>query len=245
MQYKNFGKNPTKSTLDLGRKRKTKADDFDDDEDFERTNYRGGLFYKRSNAVNFTYYLDSSIAAPSNYQSLLHCLNELQECDSLAIFLNSGGGRLDTAMAIVAGINNTEGNVTVISNGMAASAAGIILLQSPNIVITPISQMMCHSASFGVIGKTGEIESNVSFSKKYIDKLLDDTYSGFMTEEEIKDLKKGVDYYFDSEEIIERLGKRNEYQDKLDEKKAIEEAKASKPQPKTKPKVKAKVKTSK
>lgn len=210
-------------------KQKSRSD-YDDDEDFERANYRGGLYYKRSNAVNFTYYLDSSIAAPSNYQSLLHCLNDMQECDSLDIYLNSGGGRLDTAMAIITGINNTEGNVTVISNGMAASAAGIILLQSPNIVITPISQMMCHNASYGTYGKAGEIESNTTFSKKYIDRLLDDTYSGFMTEDEIKDLKKGVDFYFDSEEIIERLGKRDVWQ-KEQEAKAESEKKTPKPKP--------------
>jgi ATP-dependent protease ClpP protease subunit len=218
-------------------KQKSRSD-YDDDEDFERTNYRGGLFFKRSNAVSFTYYLDSSIAAPSNYQSLLHCLNEMQECDSLDIYLNSGGGRLDSAMAIVAGINNTEGNVTIISNGMAASAAGIILLQSPNIVITPISQMMCHNASFGNYGKLGEIDANISFSKKYIERLMDETYSGFMTKEEIKDLKKGVDFYFDSEEIIQRLGARAKYQDEMDERIKAEEEKALKPKPKTKAKVK-------
>lgn len=208
--------------------------DYDEDEDFERTNYRGGLFYKRSNAVSFTYYLDSSIAAPSNYQPLLHCLNEMQECDNLDIYLNSGGGRLDTAMAIVAGINNTEGNVTVISNGMAASAAGVILLQSPNIVITPISQMMCHNASYSTFGKAGEIESNTAFSKKYIDRLLDDTYSGFMTEDEIKDLKKGVDFYFDSEEIIDRLGKRDVWQKEQEAKASAEAEKTMKPKPATK-----------
>jgi ATP-dependent protease ClpP protease subunit len=210
-------------------KQKSRSD-YEDDEDFERTNYRGGLFYKRSNAVSFTYYLDSSIAAPSNYQPLLHCLNEMQECDSLDIHLNSGGGRLDSAMAIVAGINNTEGNVTVISNGMAASAAGIILLQSPNIVITPISQMMCHNASFGNYGKLGEVDANVSFSKKYIERLVDDTYSGFMTEDEIKDLKKGVDFYFDSEEIITRLGARDTWQ-KAQEAKKLEPEKVTKPKP--------------
>lgn len=209
-------------------KQKSRSD-YDDDEDFERTNYRGGLFYKRSNAISFTYYLDSSIAAPSNYQPLLHCLNDMQECDNLDIYLNSGGGRLDSAMAIIAGINNTEGNVTVISNGMAASAAGIILLQSPNIVITPISQFMAHNASFFTGGKVGEIESNVAFSKKYIDRLLDETYAGFMTEDEIKDLKKGVDFYYDDTEIIERLGKRDIWQ---------KEQLAAKP-PKPKPAAKA------
>lgn len=234
MNYK-FEQLPQKGTP----KQKSRSD-YDDDEDFERTNYRGGLFYKRSNAVSFTYYLDSSIASPSNYQPLLHCLNDMQECDSLDIYLNSGGGRLDTAMAIIAGINNTEGNVTVISNGMAASAAGIILLQSPNIVITPISQFMAHNASFFTGGKVGEIESNVTFSKKYIDRLLDDTYSGFMTEEEIKDLKKGVDFYFDSEEIIDRLGKRDVWQ-KEQEAKAESEKKSPKPKPATKAASKKKI----
>jgi ATP-dependent protease ClpP protease subunit len=166
----------------------------------------------------------------------------MQECDSLDIYLNSGGGRLDSAMAIVAGINNTEGNVTIISNGMAASAAGIILLQSPNIVITPISQMMCHNASFGNYGKLGEIDANVSFSKKYIEGLMDESYSGFMTEEEIKDMKKGVDFYFDSDEIIQRLEARAKYQEAQQDKKVKEEEEAKKIVKPAKPKASTKAK---
>ena len=121
---------------------------------------------------------------------------------------------------------------------MAASAAGIILLQSPNIIITPISQMMCHNASFGNYGKLGDVEANVNFSKKYIERLMDDTYSGFMTKDEIRDLKKGVDFYFDSEEILQRLGARAKYQDELEEQLKTEELKTSKPKPKVKPKAK-------
>lgn len=220
-------------------KRTHKSDSEDDDED-EMTSYRSGLFYKKKSAWEFDYYLDGYVTAPSAYRELLHCLNNMQEYDSLNIHVNSGGGRLDSTMQLIGAINNSEGNVTVVAAGMAASAASILVLQSPNIIITPISQMMCHNATYGVYGKGEEILSSVKFSEKYIDKIIHQSYDGFLTETEIMMLKIGQDFYFDSDEIIERLGKRAKYQDDLDKKKAQEEAKASKPKPV--PKVKAKVK---
>ena len=222
-------------------KRTHKSDSEDDDED-EMTSYRSGLFYKKKSAWEFDYYLDGYVTAPSAYRELLHCLNNMQECDSLNIHVNSGGGRLDSTMQLIGAINNSEGNVTVVAAGMAASAASILVLQSPNIIITPFSQMMCHNATYGVYGKGEEILSSVKFSEKYIDKIIHQSYDGFLTETEIMMLKIGQDFYFDSQEIIDRLEKRGQYQDDLDKKQAAVEAKAKKVVKGVKPKPQVKVK---
>ncbi len=193
----------------LKKANKTRSDfDDEDDEDYYRPMH-SGLFYRRSTNTKFTYYIDQDIGAPSQYRPLLQCMENMSEGDKLHIFINSGGGRVDTAMAIINGMHSTEGDVTVISNGMTASAAGIILLSAPELVISPVSQFMAHNATFGTYGKVGEIESNVNFSKKYLDKLLNESYYGFLTPEEIQEMKKGVDYYFDSDEILERLERRS------------------------------------
>lgn len=190
-------------------KQKSRSDyEDEDDEDYYRPMH-SGLFYRRSSNAKFTYYIDSYIGAPSQYRPLLQCMENMQEGDKLDIFIQSGGGRLDATMAIINGMHSTEGDVTVISNGMTASAAGIILLSAPELVISPVSQFMAHNCTFGSSGKTGEIESDVNFRKKYLDKLLDESYYGFLTLEEISEMKKGVDYYFDSDEILERLERRS------------------------------------
>jgi ATP-dependent protease ClpP protease subunit len=116
-------------------------------------------------------------------------------------------------MQLIDAMHSTNGDITVVVTGMAGSAAGMVALHAPSLVITPSSQFLAHNASTGTGGKLGEVVSSVEFSKKYIDKLIKDTYSGFMTEEEIKDMQKGVDFYFDSDEIIQRLEARAKYQE--------------------------------
>lgn len=225
----------------LSKSNKTRSDfDDEEDDDFCRPMH-SGLFYRRITNTNFTYYIDQYIGAPSQYRPLLQCMENMGEGDKLDIFVNSGGGRLDSAMAIINGMHSTEGDVTVISNGMTASAAGIILLSAPELVISPVSQFMAHNTTFGTYGKVGEIESNVNFSKKYLDKLLNESYYGFLTPQEIQEMKKGVDYYFDSEEILERLERRSKIHqaDLAREAKEQEAAKQVVKSPKPQPAVKA------
>lgn len=211
----------------LNKANKTRSDfDDEDDEDYYRPMH-SGLFYRRSTNTKFTYYIDSYIGAPSQYRPLLQCMENMQEGDKLDIFIQSGGGRLDSSMAIINAMHSTEGDVTVISNGMTASAAGIILLSAPELVISPVSQFMCHQASLGSGGKLGEVDSHIQFSKKYITKLMDESYYGFLTPEEIQEMKKGVDYYFESDEILERLERRSKIHQSDMAKEAKEKASAT------------------
>lgn len=210
-----FSKQPHRSDLD----------DDDDKDSFFSGN--SGLFCRKLISKDFDYYLDGYIVEPSAYRELLYCLDSMQEHDTLTMHINSGGGRLDSSMQLVSAMNDCQGKVTAVVSGMAASGASLIALQAPNIIITPNSQMMLHNASYGVYGKEGEILSEVKFSEKYLDKVIHQAYDGFLTETEIKHLKIGQDFYFDSAEIMGRLEKRQ----KVYEAQAKAKEKASKPQP--------------
>ena len=210
-----FGKQPHRSDLDD-----------DDDEDFPFSG-NSGLFCRRLVSKDFDYYLDGYIVEPSAYRELLYCLDSMQEHDTLTMHINSGGGRLDSSMQLTSAMNDCQGKVTAVVSGMAASGASLIALQAPNIIITPNSQMMLHNAFYGVRGKEGEILSKVKFSEKYLDKVIHQAYDGFLTETEIKHLKIGQDFYFDSTEIMERLEKRQ----RAHEAQLKAKEKANKPRP--------------
>jgi hypothetical protein len=242
MNYKNYDKSSVKPTFDLGGKRKTRADDDFEDGDDDDYDNRSGIFVKRKSVYSFDYYLDSYIGAPSLYRGLFQCIGNMQEQDELFIHVNSGGGRLDTAMQLIDAMHSTNGDITVVVTGTAGSAAGMVALHAPSLVITPSSQFLAHNASTGTGGKLGEVVSSVEFSKKYIDKLIKDTYSGFMTEQEIEYLKIGKDFWFNSDEIIERLEIRETYWKEKKVKEDEEEAKKIAVPSKPKPKVKAKAK---
>ena len=74
--------------------------------------------------------------------------------------------------------------------------------------------MMVHTSSSMYGGKEHEQQSYVTFSRKKIHKMVRDRYSGFLTEKEIENVLNGQDYYFDSEEIGERLEAYTEFQQK-------------------------------
>jgi ATP-dependent protease ClpP protease subunit len=237
MQYKNYGKNPIKSVLDLGGKRKTRADE----EDGEFDDPRYGLYVKRLSVMDVDFHLNTSIQAPHLYNDLFQVLINADKDDSVRIWVDSGGGRIDTTLRILAALRDTDAEVTIIGCGLAASAASMLFLRSDNVVVTPEMTMMIHSASYGTGGKQAEIADTVHFNTKQLNKLLDETYDGFLTPLEIEHLKIGKEYHFDADEIIQRLEAREvlwqEQQIKREEaEKAVQ--KTPKPKPKTKAKVK-------
>lgn len=243
-QYKIYGQTPqNKSFVTIGRK--TKADEYDDDET-EAVFSRNGIYGRKLSINCFDYYLDTTITAPSNYRDVIQILNNLGKDDEMQIHLDTGGGRLDSAMRLIAAIKESEGNVVVIGAGLAASAGAIIFLQCPSVVVTPNTQMMIHAASYGAVGKEDEVGASVAFSQKYLDKMTQESYHGFLTPQEIELLKIGKDFYFDSEEIIERLEIRDKVQSKILEERedllAKKEAEAGKEEAMAKKKVKSKTK---
>ena len=117
-------------------------------------------------------------------------------------------------MAIIEAIKATNANVRAILTGEVHSAASIIALNCQEIVVTDSAHMLVHNASYGVGGTAGNIKSHVDFSHKMIDKMLTSTYGGFLTPAELLDVKKGVEYWFDSDEIGERLLARKKFMEK-------------------------------
>ena len=228
-QYKIYGQTPqNKSFVMTGRK--TKADEYDDDE-IEAVFSRNGIYARKLSINCFDYYLDTAIQSPQHYRDVIQVIHNLGKDDEMQIHLDTGGGRLDTTMRLIGAIKETEGNVVIIGAGLAASAGAIIFLQCPSVVVTPQMTMMCHAGSYGAIGKEDEISTMVTFNQKYLDKMTQETYQGFLTPQEIEMLKIGKDYYFDSEEITERLEIRDKIQSEI---LAQREAEASKPLPKKK-----------
>ena len=76
------------------------------------------------------------------------------------------------------------------------------------------ADMMIHTSSSMYGGKEHEQHSYVTFSRKKIHKMMRNRYAGFLTETEIENVLNGQDYYFDSEEIGERLESYTEFQQK-------------------------------
>jgi len=91
-----------------------------------------------------------------NAESVAEALRGM-DVDNLYVRIHSPGGSASDGIAIANLLRNHRSNVTVIVDGLAASAASVIALAGDTIVMCPGAQMMLHDASTGVYGNAAEI----------------------------------------------------------------------------------------
>lgn len=156
-------------------------------------------------------FLDTDIGEPPNYRDLISLLFNAGENDTINIFINSAGGHLNSALAIIEGIKHSNANVTGIIMGECYSAASMIALNCHNVVVLDSANMMIHTASFGTAGNTGNVKAYTDFTVKEIEKLLVSTYDHFLTKDEIDKIKTGVEIWLSADDIKKRLETRTKY----------------------------------
>ena len=173
-------------------------------------------------------FLDTDIGDPANYRELLALLFNCTEDDTVNLFINSHGGQLDTALAIVEGLKTTKAHVVAIIIGACHSAASIITMYCHEVAVLDNAYSMVHTASFGAQGNTGNVKAHTEFTIRQVEKLLNETYEGFLTKEELVKIKSGVEMWFDADEIRKRMVSRVKFLTTKLKKKAQVEALTSK-----------------
>jgi ATP-dependent protease ClpP protease subunit len=172
------------------------------------------LLRKEMTSTLYEYYLVDDIGEASDYIELCDVLRSASPNDEVLIRINSGGGSLATANMVVNAIRESQAHVHGFIESTCASAATLIYLACHSYSLSEDADMMVHTSSSLYGGKEHEQHSYVTFSRKKIHKMVRDRYTGFLTEKEIENVLNGQDYYFDSEDIAERLETYTEFQQK-------------------------------
>lgn len=153
----------------------------------------------------YNVFLDSEIGEPSEYRELLTILFNAPPDSLIYLYINCSGGNLDTTLAIVEAIKTCDAKVSAILIGSCHSAASIIALNCDEIIVLDNAYSMVHTASFGSSGNVGTVKSHTEFVIAQIDKLIENTYSGFLNKEELARVKNGNELWFNAEDIRKRL----------------------------------------
>jgi len=172
------------------------------------------LLRKEMTSTLYEYYLVDDIGEASDYIELCDVLRSASPNDEILIRINSGGGSLATANMVVNAIRESQAHVHGFIESTCASAATLIYLACHSYSLSEDADMMVHTSSSMYGGKEHEQHSYVTFSRKKIHKMVRNRYAGFLTEKEIENVLNGQDYYFDSNEIAERLETYTEFQQK-------------------------------
>lgn len=164
--------------------------------------------YSRPIANVHEFYLSGEIESPENYIEWFQTIRHCSQADVIKIYINSGGGHIDTTIQMLRALNETEATVITSVEGMCASAATMIFLQGDNFEVSEYSMFMFHTYSGGAIGKGGEMWEQLQHERKWSEHLLRNIYKDFLTEREITSLLENKDIWMDGTEVIKRLKKR-------------------------------------
>jgi ATP-dependent protease ClpP protease subunit len=162
--------------------------------------------YKQTVEVNlFHYYIVDEIEDPEPYLDLINTLKIAESHDTIYIYLNTPGGSLDTAMQIIASMKQCRAHVITSLEGTCASAGTLIFLSGDSFIINPHSTFMVHGYSHFVGGKGHEVKARVQYTEEFFAQIANDFYKDILKPEEIEEVLKGKDIWFDSNKLIERL----------------------------------------
>lgn len=149
--------------------------------------------------------LDENIREPAYYRQALQTFKEANEGDLIRITLNNGGGRIDTALMFLHGIEETRAEVLAILEGDTHSASSMIALSCHGVEVKPFASMMVHHASFGTYNTVQNVMDHVNFTSKQTEALIRKVYKFFLTEIEIEEVIRNREIWLTHEEIGERL----------------------------------------
>lgn len=164
------------------------------------------LFTKASKVIKtHTLYLDDSIKADTDINGLINMLRSAGKEDKLVVRICSPGGAVHVANRFKTIMKSDfHGRTTTILDPYGASACADLFLDGDVRIIYPYSYIMFHNFSAGAWGKGREILSRVGFYNNFFSKLMQRDYGPYFTKDEIEDLFKGADFYFDAEEMCRR-----------------------------------------
>ena len=181
---------------------------YEEDEPIEK---ELGFSYTESITRTYRFFIDEDVGAPSKYRVLINMLLSASENDTIEIVINSGGGRLDSAVAIISAIMQSQARVVGYVVGDCYSAASMIALACHELYVDEFGTFMVHSASYGVGGAHREVSDRAAFEEGRLNTIYKLIYSGFLTEDEIEKVRCGYTYWMQTKEVRERLEKRDAY----------------------------------
>jgi len=165
------------------------------------------IFSGKSLVQQHDLYLTGEIKSAEHYTDWFELLRSAGKSDIIKIHINCYGGDLFTAIQLMRCMTESDGNLVTSVEGACMSAATMIFLASESFEVSEHSAFMFHNYSGISIGKGGEMFEQISFEKKWFNKLVNNVYKDFLTDAEINDIEHGKDLWLDGDEVVVRLKK--------------------------------------
>lgn len=153
-----------------------------------------------------TVFLNDDILEPGAYNELCYTL-ENTVADEVRLYMNNGGGQLDSMLSIIASMKKCGCEITGVLSGTVASAATMIALKCDKLEVADYTSWLTHYYSGGTGGKGNEIKAKHDFESIEIPKLFKQIHKDFLTPSEITRVIDGKDIWLNKDQILERFAR--------------------------------------
>lgn len=167
------------------------------------------LSYRPNAGGIFNFYLFGVIDSPKQFVGAVEVLRDATEDDEFVINLQTPGGSLAATDTLLQAIANTKAHVHINATGDVCSAGTAIMLAGDSFTISDHARFMIHNGSAGSGGKTSDYKAWALSDIAYMEQFMQRTYEHFFTEEELKQLIDGKDFWLTPAEFVERSERRN------------------------------------
>ena len=172
------------------------------------------IMVKPIHAHEFTIRMARPISEPDDFSDEFQLFAGAGPRDTIKLQVVSGGGSVDTCHMIRKAIDECEAHVTGWIGPTCASAAGAIILACDDWEVDELSSLMVHTASYSTgWGKAQDVIASATHQDKMVNRFLRSTYTGFLTEEEILQVIDGKEFWFEGEDLANRLTAYAEYRE--------------------------------
>ena len=163
----------------------------------------GGIRY----IVNITDDFDNA----KSFDEVVALLANATEDDEITWNIVSRGGYI-TSLEMLLGWKEMcqAKQIHVLTSEAASAATAFFLSPADQYLVFDTTSFMIHESNYGSGGTASNVRRHTEHVDKKNDKFVRNTYKGFLSEEEIEDVLKGVEIYLDADDIRERLSLREQ-----------------------------------
>lgn len=147
----------------------------------------------------------------SDVEEVVLALYEATEQDKIVLHLNCDGGACFVGDALTHAMRNCVAPIHCIATGRVASYATFVIMEADTFEMSPFTDVLCHSPSYGSYGKSQDVKEHVQFVDDQIAALVNHYYKDFLTPAELEDMIKNKrEIYMTAEQFTDRINARAE-----------------------------------
>lgn len=187
-----------------------RGDDGDDifsyllEDELEKNKY---FLYTPTETIQKThnFYLNSEFEEPHRYSKMFYTLSTARSDEAVQLHINTRGGQLNTGVQLINNILTCPAPVTAIIEAECHSLGAFIFLAADYQVVRENCVMLLHNYTSGTYGKGNEQEREIKTMIRWFTDLAKNLLIPFLTEEELKRMLQGEDFWMTTKEIRTRL----------------------------------------